>query len=59
VSVQTLVCKHSRIDPLAIVAHAQSELFVVITNLDLHVRAMSVPEGVAKGFDSNLVDIVA
>ena len=57
-SLQTLVGEHRRIDPLAIVAHAQAELFVVVADLDLDPSGMRVPEGIPKGFRSNLVDLV-
>ena len=35
VSLEPLVGEHLRIDPLAIVAHAQSELLVIVAELDL------------------------
>ena len=35
VSLEALVGEHRRIDPLAIVTHAQAELLVVVANLDL------------------------
>ena len=57
-ALQTLVCKHLRIDALAIVAHAQSELLVVVTNLDLDLPGLRMPEGIAKGLRRNLVDLV-
>ena len=57
-SLETLVCEHRRIDPLAIVAHAQSELLVVVADLDLDPPGMRVPEGIPKGFRRNLVDLV-
>ena len=44
---RALVCEHRRIDP-AIVAHAQSELLVVVADLDLDPPGMRVPEGIAK-----------
>ena len=57
-SLESLVGEHRRIDPLAIVAHAQSELLVVVANLDLDLPGMSMPEGIAKGFRRNLADLV-
>ena len=57
-SLETLVGEHRRIDPLAIVAHAQSELLVVVADLDLDPPGMRVPEGIPKGFRRNLVDLV-
>ena len=57
-SLQTLVGEHRRIDPLAIVTHAQAELLVVVADLDLDPPGMRVPEGIPKGFRSNLVDLV-
>ena len=57
-SLEPLVCEHLRIDPLAIVAHAQSELLVVIANLHLDSVGVRVPERIPKGFRRNLVDLV-
>ena len=57
-SLKPLVGEHLRIDPLAIVTHAQTELLGVVTNLDLDPSRMRVPEGIPKGFRSNLVDLV-
>ena len=59
VSLQPLVGEHLRIDPLAIVAHAQSELLVVVADLDLDSPGLRMPEGVAQGFRRDLVDLVA
>ena len=58
VSLETLIGEHRRIDALAIVTHAQSELLVVVANLGLDLPGLRVPEGIAKGFRSNLVDLV-
>ena len=57
-SLETLVREHRRIDPLAIVAHAQAELLVVVADVDLDPPGMRVPEGIPKCFRSNLVDLV-
>ena len=57
-SLKTLAGEYRRIDPLAIVAHAQSELLVVVANLHLYTPGMRVPEGIPKGFRGNLVDLV-
>ena len=56
---EPLVGEHRRIDPLAIVAHAQSELLVVLVDLDFDPRGMCVPKRVAKGLRRDLVDLVA
>ena len=58
VSLETLAREHRRIDPLAIVTHAQAELLVVVADLDLDPPGMRVPEGIPKGFRRNLVDLV-
>ena len=58
VSLQTLVCEHRRIDPLAIVTYAQPELIVVVADIDLDAPGMRVPEGIPKSFRGNLVDLV-
>jgi hypothetical protein len=58
VSLTPLVCEHLRIDPLTIVTHAQAELLVVISDLDLDPSGMRVPEGIPKCFRRNLVDLV-
>ena len=57
-SLTPLVCEHLRIDPLTIVTHAQAELLGVVADLDLDPSGMRVPEGIAKRFRSNLVDLV-
>ena len=58
VSLQTLGGEHRWIDPLAVVAHTQSEVLVVIADVDLNTSGTRVPERVAKGFRRNLVDLV-
>jgi hypothetical protein len=59
VSLQAWAGEHRSIDSLAIVAHAQSKLLVVVTDLDLDLPRVRMPEGVAKSFRCNLVDLVA
>ena len=58
VSLETLAGEHRRIDALSIVTHAQSELLVVVADLDLDPPGLRMPEGVPKCFRSNLVDLV-
>ena len=57
-SLEALVGEHLRIDPLTIITHAQAELLGVVADLDLDPAGMRVPEGISKGFRSNLVDLV-
>ena len=57
-SLETLVGEHRRIDPLAIVAHAQAELLVVVADVDLDPSGLRVPERISQRFRRNLVDLV-
>src|SRR4030095_3409462 len=41
-----------------VVCHSQSELIAVVTDLDLDLSSLAMPEGVPQGFRSNLVDLV-
>ena len=58
VSLDPVAGEHRRIDPCAIIPHAQLELLVVISDLDLDASGMRMPEGIPKGFRRNLVDFV-
>jgi hypothetical protein len=58
VPVNTLPCEHLRTYSLPIVTHAESELLVVVADVDLDPPGMRVAEGIPKCFRSNLVDIV-
>jgi hypothetical protein len=58
VSHASLVCQNPRIDPHAIVADAQAEVVVVVTEVDLESCGMRMPKGIPKGFRGNLVNLV-
>jgi hypothetical protein len=58
-SLNTLAGEHLRIDPLAIVTPAQSEVLAVVADLGLDLPGVPVPEGIPKRFHCDLVDFVA
>ena len=58
-SFDSVACEHGRIDPPAVITHAQAELLVVVADLDLDPPGVRVPEGIPKRFRGNPVDLVA
>ena len=50
--------ENRRIHALSVVAHAQSELVIVIADFNFYLLRLGVMEGVAQRFGSDFVDLV-
>src|SRR5580704_383070 len=58
VSLKAMAGEDRRIHALSVVAHAQSELVMVITDFNFYLLRLGVMEGVAQRFGSDFVDLV-